>query len=318
MGDTDAARQSWETAAGTDPTGYYSERARDILHGRTPFTPPDEYDILYDTVNERARAETWIAETFLLPETTDFSGLGSLSSDPNLVRGTELWHLGLYDQARVEFEQLRQRIESDPLKTYQLANYMIEIGAYRPGIMAARGVLTLAQMDDADTLSAPVYFNHLRFGTYFSDLVMPLADEYDFHPLFIFSVIRQESLFDHSISSAAEARGLMQIIPSTGADIAANLGWPVNYSAEDLNRPVVNLRFGVDYLSTQLQRFGGNYYAALAAYNGGPGNAQAWLEMAPDDPDLFLEIIRFKETRNYIRGVYELYSIYRYLYNRTP
>ncbi len=62
--------------------------------------------------------------------------------------------------------------------------------------------------------------------------------------------------------------------------------------------------------------FGGNMYAALAAYNGGPGNAQAWLSQAPDDPDLFLEIIRYAETRDYIRGVYELFCIYRLLYDR--
>ena len=81
---------------------------------------------------------------------------------------------------------------------------------------------------------------------------------------------------------------------------------------------MVNLRFGVDYLNTQRQLFDGNLYAALAAYNGGPGNAIKWLELAPDDPDLFLEVIRYAETRNYIRGVYEIFAIYRYLYDRTP
>jgi soluble lytic murein transglycosylase len=318
LGDAEAARLSWETASGVDPTGYYSERARDLLHGRAPFTAPPEYDLASDPQSERARAEEWIQTTFLLPEGSDLSGLGDLAVDPNLLRGAALWELGLYDQARVEFEQLRQRAASDPAQTYRLANYLIEKGAYRSGIMAARGVLDLAQMDDAATLSAPVYFNRLRFGAYFDELIMPLAQEYDFHPLFVYSLVRQESLFDHAVSSAADARGLMQIIPTTGADIAGNLGWPPDYTVEDLDRPVVNLRFGIDYLDTQRQLFGGDLYAALAAYNGGPGNAQAWKQLAPDDPDLFLEVIRFAETRNYIRGVYELFTIYRYLYNRTP
>jgi len=57
---------------------------------------------------------------------------------------------------------------------------------------------------------------------------------------------------------------------------------------------------------------------ALAAYNGGPGNAAIWKELAGDDPDLFLEVIRFEETRSYIKGIYEIFTIYRNLYDRTP
>ena len=80
--------------------------------------------------------------------------------------------------------------------------------------MAARQVLDLASLDDATSLSAPAYFNHLRFGTYYSDLIMPLAQKYGFHPLFLFSLIRQESLFESFVRSSADASGLMQIIPS--------------------------------------------------------------------------------------------------------
>ena len=101
-------------------------------------------------------------------------------------------------------------------------------------------------------------------------------------------------------------------------DIADNMGWPPDYTSEDLYRPFVNTRFGVDYLDAQRRFFDGNLYAALAAYNGGPGNSRVWLDMAPEDQDLFLEVIRYAETRNYIRGVYELFTIYRYLYDRTP
>jgi soluble lytic murein transglycosylase len=110
----------------------------------------------------------------------------------------------------------------------------------------------------------------------------------------------------------------MQIIPATGEDIARRLGWPENYALEDLGRPLVNLTFGSDYLAAQRDRFDGNLFAALAAYNGGPANAERWLQLAPDDPDLFLEVIRFAETRDYIRRVHELFSIYRWLYDRTP
>jgi soluble lytic murein transglycosylase len=56
---------------------------------------------------------------------------------------------------------------------------------------------------------------------------------------------------------------------------------------------------------------------ALAAYNGIPGNAAEWHRLA-NDPDLFLETIRYEETRNYIRSIYEIFNIYRLIYNRTP
>lgn len=318
LGDEEVARRAWEITAGIDPTGYYSERARDILYNRSPFTPPSNYDLGIDPLGERQKAENWLRTTFTLSESQDLRGLGALGTDPHLQRGQMLWDLGLYENARSEFEQLRQQVAGDPELTYRLANYLIDTGAYRPGIFAARGVLDLAFMDDAQTLSAPSHFNHIRFGTYYADLIFPLANEYGFHPIFIFSIVRQESLFESYIQSPATARGLMQIIPSTGAEIAENLGWPDDYSSDDLERPIVNLRFGIDYLNTQYKAFNGNYYAALAAYNGGPGNALQWYELAPDDPDLFLEIIRFAETREYIRGIYEIFTIYRLIYDRTP
>ncbi|MCB0119401.1 MAG: hypothetical protein KDD72_10255, partial [Anaerolineales bacterium] len=59
----------------------------------------------------------------------------------------------------------------------------------------------------------------------------------------------------------------------------------------------------------------GDLYATLAAYNGGPGNAIEWKSLAGDDPDLFLESVRFEETRNYIRNIYEIYLVYRRLYS---
>jgi soluble lytic murein transglycosylase len=59
-------------------------------------------------------------------------------------------------------------------------------------------------------------------------------------------------------------------------------------------------------------------YAALAAYNGGPGNAIKWSERSQNDPDLFLESIDYEETRTYIQRVYENFNIYRRLYDRTP
>jgi soluble lytic murein transglycosylase len=313
-----AAESAWELAAATDPSGYYSERARDILLGREPFTPPIDYDLGFDPEAERAEADAWMRETFAIPPETDLSGPGPLLNDLRLTRGTELWNLAMYDQANLEFQALWQDIRSSPVDNYRLANYLVDLGAYYTAIFAAREVLNLNQMDDAATLNAPMYFNYLRFGSYFGDLIIPTANAYDFHPLFLFSLVRQESLFAGWVQSSAGASGLMQIIPSTGEYLAEQVGWPPDFTTEDLYRPVVSVTLGTDYLSNQRDYFDGDLYAALAAYNAGPGNAAIWKGLAEDDPDLFLEVIRFEETRRYIRGIYEIFAIYRRLYDRTP
>lgn len=106
----------------------------------------------------------------------------------------------------------------------------------------------------------------------------------------------------------------MQIIPSTGGQIVSQLGWPPNYDEQDLYRPDVSVAFGVHYLAKNRDLLDGDLYAALAAYNGGPGNALEWKRLAGEDPDLFLETVRFEETRNYIRNIYEIYVIYKRLY----
>jgi soluble lytic murein transglycosylase len=110
----------------------------------------------------------------------------------------------------------------------------------------------------------------------------------------------------------------MQIIPETGADIATKMGWPPEYTVDDLYRPLVSLRMGLFYLDGLRDAFDGDIFAALAAYNGGPGNASAWKELSEGDPDLFLESIRFDETRRYLMGIYEIFDIYRRIYERTP
>ena len=119
--------------------------------------------------------------TFGLPEGTDFYGLGELAADPRLVRGAELWALGLDEEARTEFEALRLAVKDDPVQTYRLARYFAGIGLYRSAALAARQVLTLAGMSDAQTMNAPAYFNHLRFPVHYTNLVMPVADKYNFH-----------------------------------------------------------------------------------------------------------------------------------------
>lgn len=318
LGDSAAAQASWQQGQAADPASYYSLRARDILMGRAPFETPASINLDPDLDQERKDAEAWLRVTFGLPPETDLNGPGALAQDPRFVRGTELWELGMYDGARLEFEALRESVASDAVASFRLANHLLEIGLYRSAIFAAREVLNLAGLDSQSaSLTAPDYFNHLRYGLYYHDLIITEAQRYGMDPLFMFSLIRQESLFEGFVSSTAGAHGLMQIIPDTGQQIAAELNWPPAYEQIDLYRPIVSVRFGSYYLSENRDLLDGNWYAALAAYNAGPGNAIAWRDLAGNDPDLLLEVIRFEETRNYIRFIYEIFSTYRTLYSST-
>jgi len=113
--------------------------------------------------------------------------------------------------------------------------------------------------------------------------------------------------------SSAGALGLMQVIPPTGEGIAADLGI-TDFKESDLLIPEVSTRFGAHYLAGQLEGFGGNIGAALAAYNGGPGNAARWTETSGSDVDLLVETIDFEETRSYLELVLANYAFYRYVY----
>ncbi len=317
LGEANGANDAWREGQNLDPGGYYSERARDMLADLAPFasTPTSNYQV--DLARERADADIWMRLTFNLAQDVDLNGLGPLTSDGRMIRGKEYWDLGMFDEARLEFEDVRSELETanDAVGSYRLTNYLHSLGMYRSAIFAARQVLTMAGLDEhTESMMAPAYFSHIRYGLYYSDLVIPNSQENGFDPLFVFSVIRQESLFEGFVRSNAGAHGLMQIIAPTGAQIASELGKPINYSEDDLYRPYVSVLFGTHYLAKNRTSLNGDLYATLAAYNGGPGNAVEWKNLAGDDPDLFLESVRFEETRNYIRNIYEIFIIYRRLY----
>ena len=314
--DLPAAMSAFQTAQNLDPTGYYSERARDILSGRQPFEVPIGHSFGVNLEAERAEAEAWLRTTFNLPADLDLSGTGALGLDGRFIRGTEFWNLGLYEESRDEFINFRDAVSGNSVDSYKLGNYLLEIGQYRQAIYAIRQVLTLAGLNEhAASLNVPKFFSHVRYGMYYPDILIPTAKNMGFDPLFLTSVVRQESLFEGFVRSSAGARGLMQIMPATAETIVQSLNYPPNYTPEDLYRPMVNVTLGADYLETNLNGLNGDIFAALAAYNAGPGNAAIWQQLANGDPDLLVEVVRFAETRDYIRSIYEIYSIYKGLYS---
>lgn len=313
-GNQEAAITAWQQAVDKDPTGYYSERAKDLLTGKPLLASGNDPISEINLNQERMIAEVWLVQNFDLPADTNLITMAPFESDLIYLQAKALWDIGNYQDARNLYENLREKYADDPANLFRLTNHFLEIGLYRSAIYSSRQILDLANMDDFQTFSAPLWFNHIRFGYYYPELVNQAAENYDLDPFFVLSLMRQESFFEGFIASSAGARGVMQIMPATGEEIHGLLGWPVEYDSNDLYNPTINIRFGTSYIARMRDYFNGDLFAALAAYNAGPGNVSNWEGLAHNDPDLFMEIIPYEETRRYLSNIYEFYKIYQSLY----
>lgn len=132
-------------------------------------------------------------------------------------------------------------------------------------------------------------------------------------PYLVAALIAQESTFDPQIKSAANAWGLMQVVPATGRRLTRSLGIR-NFTTASLTDPQINLRLGTLYLSRLVERFGGTYYA-LASYNAGENRVVRWMAERPGlDEDEFIDDIPFPETQNYVKRILGTAEDYRMLY----
>jgi soluble lytic murein transglycosylase len=134
-------------------------------------------------------------------------------------------------------------------------------------------------------------------------------------PAWVAGQTRAESSFMPEARSGADARGLMQLQPGTGALISKRLGlaWQGPASLYD---PSTNLRLGTAYMRQMLDRFGGFPYLAIAAYNAGPEPVERWRNARPQlDPDFFIESIPYKETRDYVARVLAFSVVYDWRLN---
>lgn len=153
------------------------------------------------------------------------------------------------------------------------------------------------------------------FPTAYVDALWRHGQTYDVDPLMALGLMRQESVYRQWALSPVGAIGLMQVMPRTGARVAALMGDP-HYSPEQLEDPSTNVRYGMWYLSRLLDRFGGAFPLAVASYNGGPHNVGSWLR--PWGPDIrmddYVEQIPYTETRDYVKKVTGYYATYVALY----
>ena len=167
---------------------------------------------------------------------------------------------------------------------------------------AARGTGELALLDVA-----------------FPVLDLPASLSRDFS--MIHAITRQESQFDRTIMSSANAQGLMQLLPSTAAEQAGKLGLPAS-SARLTSDPTYNVTLGSAYFNRLKNNFAGSHVLAVAGYNAGPGNVRKFLT-ANGDPRTgedvidWIEAIPLSETRNYVQRVLENAVVYDLLHPQT-
>ena len=133
-------------------------------------------------------------------------------------------------------------------------------------------------------------------------------------PALVLGLIRQETEFDAYAVSSAGARGLMQMMPASARIAAKQAKLPYRPAAL-LGDTSYNMQLGMTEARGQLDRFGGSWVLAAAAYNAGPNNVKKWLVSNGDprlaDPIDWIEQIPFGETRNYVQRVLENTEVYR-------
>jgi soluble lytic murein transglycosylase len=160
------------------------------------------------------------------------------------------------------------------------------------------------------------YWEALFPRAYWSDLKRSSAAN-GLDPYLVASLIRQESEFNPNAVSRANAVGLMQLLPKTGKAVARQVKMK-RYTASQLYTPAVNLQLGTRYFRGMVDKFGGSFEYALAAYNAGSDRVEDWLSQGKyRDPQEFVESIPFTETREYVQAILRNASVYKQLYG-TP
>ena len=318
-GETEAAKHSWQAAWESGPASFYGLRAADWLGGaanqQTARPEVPGVDKSANSVPQSSSGRQEIGE--LTAWLQGWAGTGTLGlppalvADPDWQRGKMLLTLGLRSAALTAWGRVQKRYADDPWTLADLALAFRDAGEYRLSIVSAERLATL--WPGGDMSQAPLALQRLAYPLPYADLIREQADRWKLDPRLLAAVIRQESRFEPAAASHAGAQGLMQVMPGTAQGIAAQLGWH-DFRPEQIYRPYVNVAFGAYYIHQGLEQFDGSLAAALAAYNGGPGNAAFWRKLAPGDDDLMVALISVGETRVYVQTVWAQYDVYRRLY----
>lgn len=189
---------------------------------------------------------------------------------------------------------------ADPDRQQELAQLASSEGWHRMAIDAANQARAWDSLD-------------LRFPTPYLDVFKTSATAQRVPRTELMAIARRESAFYPAARSPVGARGLMQIMPATGKQVASSIGEP--HSNADLYEVEHNVLLGSTYYRQLLDRFDGNRVFALTAYNAGPHRVDRWRSKGGKGlpVEIWIETIPYRETRNYVQAVLAYNVVFQYL-----
>ena len=280
LGNAERAREIYRAIASTAAVDFYSRYARRRI-------PTIEID-------EPATATT-----------------AEWPRDRALERAEVLFELGLDELALLEADGLEGIAEKRARHALR-AEVLARLDRRRESIQSAwRAFPTLGRIGQTDV---PERALRLYYPLAYDELIRGYASERRLPVDLVFAMIRQESAFDAGAHSWAGARGLMQVMPATGRELARRLRVP--YSSARLKDPDVSVQLGTEYFRQVLEMFDGNVELALAGYNGGPYRIKRlWREAPPgQEIDAFIEGLGIEETKTYVKRILLFSDSYNRLY----
>jgi soluble lytic murein transglycosylase len=271
--DERAAAERWRRVASEHQTSYYALRAAKRL-SQEPWSPEGQPS---DAVNARA--------------------------DSAARRARVLEALGMDHEAKLELDAAGDSATT-AAQLVKVAGAFAANGYTARAIRAAQRALAKGAERDATLMS-------LLYPDPYDDVLESEAKTRNLDPALVASLVRQESTFEPSARSGADARGLMQLLPRVGESIARALRFPV-WDVALLYQPDVNLQLGTTHLAGLMKEYGGRQEHVLAAYNAGGSRVRRWRQLpGTDDPEMFVERIPYQETRHYVQVVMRGAEYYR-------
>jgi len=223
------------------------------------------------------------------PSPDDAAIQTALATEPGMIRAHELFDCDMWDEAAAEWSAVLGGAE--PALKIQAALLAARWGWY------AQSIATLAQTGEFDDVT-------LRYPRPYLGAVGEAGKLAQLPADWILAIMRQESLFRKDAVSHADARGVMQMLPSTASAVARR--WHISVPPRDaLFDPTVAIPLGAAYFRELLDHFDGQLALTLAAYNAGPAPVVRWLPVGSMDADVWIENIPYNETRGYVQHILE-------------
>jgi len=236
------------------------------------------------------------------------------AASPHLAKARLLANAGLNDYVAKE-------IAADPdfgsASALAEAQIFASYGETFRALRAAKRAIPYSA--SAAVPSIPLVYWRILFPEPYWSTIKAESAKNNLDPYLVASLIRQESEFDPSVVSYANAWGLMQLLPTTGKQMAHAEGMS-RFQTYQLLDPETNIRLGTRYLRQMLEKFGGVQEYALAAYNAGDNRVVDWEAAGPyHGMDEFVESIPFTQTREYVESILRNEEMYRSIdaYART-